>query len=525
MNNHIKLMISASLALAMTACGTDNEERVTSVNELSRAEKEALTLDMAEMDKPYVTALFYSNMTANQQLYEDAKTNLSLFESSWNAFKTSYMDTFEVSRWNDYYPGVDSDISTASSHYETITAFPASLVVAHEALEDVREVHGHMRSDVGLSYLMDTVTTTHHKMEAVSGAYAAYSADPDIEVLKSALANSLPDFVAGVVELASTYGDGSLTKSLYNLSDEKSSTLSSNISSTDPTAPGLLQIVNNLTAALADNNDANVITLASKVKGKFVQIFLSFGDFVTPFESDFIALLKATIPALYCTGNPSDAATTCADNSSNTLQGTTDYVSAYSQAMNSLKAHYPAPANVTTLLGWVSDLNDADGYLSDVTAVLGSATDLSSAKDDGAHDSMEGVRSSLYHLLATYEGNVSVMTRMDEYHKVFEQMLAYTLDNSLSADEINHITVLMPSLESTFSNLLSVTGSIDSAAWGVSAVDLSAMLDNQQSNITDLKNALAAFDETSNDNSPAILANVTALKSRYVPFFKAFGSF
>ncbi len=523
-----RFLTICSLPFLAVGCNSSSDSDVTPSGVTEQEQKAALTSDMAKLDTPYVTALFYSNMSPGPALFADAKTTLGTLENQWTAFRQTHENAYDSQVWTNGFPLVDQDLSTASTHYTTIDQFPANLTPAHLALEDVREVLGNMRADVGIDdYVMDLVTDVHHKMEPVSKAYGAYAATSDLTALKTTLANDLPVFAAALQKLAAAYGSGEGTASLYGLTAPKASRLTKNINNTDPAAPGLLQIVNKLSQALADNDDALVPTLASKIKGKFVSIFLGFGDFVTPFESDVIAFQRSIIPLLYCTGNPPDAATICAGASGDIREGALANAQAANAAWAAFKSHYPQndSINVPGLLGWTTSINTIDAKLASLSSILGNASDITEAKKDGAHFDAEDIRDEYYNLIATFEGTSTLMTRMDEYHATFEKIVPKAMDDILTADEIATIKTQLPALQSAFDALSTALDNADKAAWGLEQTDTTTLLSPQAQNIAALSSAVDNYDAASNDNSEQIIGLTKAVKGLYRPFFRTLGAF
>ncbi len=523
------LYLAISLSLIVSACNSDSANNV--ITDLSDNERITFTTDMAKLDKPYVTSLFYSNMQASSPLFADAKTTLNLFDTKWKSFKNTHENTFDVAAWRDPFLDIDTDLSTANSHYATINRFPADLTNAHLALEDVREVMKTMRKTIKFNdYLMDYVTDTHHKMEPISKAYAAYSASSDsaaINQLKATLTTALPVFSQALQQLKLVYGDGVNTAKLYELSEDKSAQLSKNISNIDPNAPGLIQIVANLEQALSADDNPKIVQLSSKIKGKFVSIFLGFGDFITPFKQDVIAMQKSIIPMLYCTANPPDAGAMCLGSATTPRQGTLDYITASNIAFGKLKAHVPSndKTNVPRLLHWEKTFITIDSALNEALTTLSAATDLEMAKNNGAHLNAEAVREAFYYLIATYENTTTVITQLDEYHAVFEKMLAPVTDGNVSNADIEILKGLMPDLQTAFDNLSKQVLAVDKTLWGVTEFDLTTLLNPQQENIKQLAEELAAFDGVANDNGGMISEKVKALKELYIPLFKAFAAF
>ncbi len=528
-----RLPLVCSLAFTLAACnGSDNNTVVDATDNPDKIQQEqTLRKAMAALDQPYVTALFYSNMKPDPTLFVDAKTTLDTLDTQWQTFKSQHKDDYADSTWTSGFTSIDDDLGTASSHYASINSFPADLTTAHLALENVREILGNMRAAVGIDdYLMDLVTDVHHKMEPVSKAAAGYIASPGdtaLVTLKNALSQSLPAFTSALKKLVTAYGDGKTIAALYDIPEDKSERLSKNLSNTDATAPGLLQIATKLGEALEKNDDTAIPTLASKIKGKFVSVFLGFGDFITPFKADVIGFQRRIIPVLYCTGNPPDAATSCGGSSGDIRLGALANVEAAKVAWNRFKAHYPQndKTDVPRLLGWAQYLSVIDSKLATLSQTLNTATDITDAKGRGIHLLAEDIRDAYYELVARFEGKQTLMTRMDEYHSVFEKIVPKVMDGNASADDIQTIKAQMPALQSAFDALAKAATDADKTLWDVEQPKLEALLAPQRQNIDGLSTALAAYDKKTNDNSAQIVSRTKALKALYQPFFKALGAF
>jgi len=133
-----------------------------------------------------------------------------------------------------------------------------------------------------------------------------------------------------------------------------------------------------------------MIFISSKIKPKFVPVFLTFGNFITPFMTDIIAANKAIIPALYCTGNPLDAGSTCLNGVADARQGTLAYLNAYAAAMDTFSAHFPVSStmNLPGALGWGPSMASAQTNLDTAITTVTNAVDLADAKTKGAHDNI-----------------------------------------------------------------------------------------------------------------------------------------
>ncbi|HEY0634310.1 MAG TPA: hypothetical protein VGE00_02920 [Gammaproteobacteria bacterium] len=534
MGKKLWLIGALASALALAGCnGDDDNNNTAPATPTDKSSQETFEQNSVILDKAYVPALFYSNMTsASEGLATDAATTLALTDSHWQHFKTTHRYRYSYTIWEKRFALIDANITTAADFYAALNNYPADLTIAHNELEAVRDTLGAMRSDAQVNWFMDSVTKAHHAMEPVAGAAKAYSDGLTTLVeLKAALNLSLPIFRTEWDALVAAYGDGAAVQALYGLSEAKGSALTLNISNTDPLAPGMTQILAKLATALESGDDATLTTLAGKVKPKFVTVFLAFGDFITPFGVEVIAANQAFIPALYCTNNPPDAATVCADSNGDTLQGTLDYLNAFAAAVQAFGAHYPVSdtMNLPGALGWGAKMGEiqlnlqaAIGVVQDAITNGGTLADVAAA-----HESLEAVRSAFYYICTTYEGHNTMMSRLSEYHLAFEAILldyvmisgTSTAKTMLSPSDIDGIKAAMAGLQAAFDNMKGAADSLDKSAWGMEAVELSPLLDAQQANIDALQVALDAAD---ND---AIIARAIDLKKKYTPFFVAFGSF
>ena len=182
--------------------------------------------------------------------------------------------------------------------------------------------------------------TTSSTMTSKTYSSVTIKTADDVLNLQNSLGSSLPTFQSNWSSLKSAYGDGGTVNTLYKLSTSKASALALNIDNASADAPGMTQMISALDSAITGCDSSTydisnpvttdpcykMIDISSKIKGKFVKVFLSLGDFINPFMSDIIALNKALIPALYCTGNPANALQVCVDSAGDTKQGTLDYL-------------------------------------------------------------------------------------------------------------------------------------------------------------------------------------------------------
>ncbi|MDH5785534.1 MAG: hypothetical protein OEZ16_07995 [Chromatiales bacterium] len=525
MKRHLEVLGLALLSSSIIGCNIlgDDSKDTASAN------------DTANLVKNYVPALFYSNTTqASEGLTNDARNTLGRTANAWGGYKSkfdSYMD------WGVFFESVDANIASAQSHYSGITLYPADLTIAHDQLEAMRDTWAEMRAHNGTSDFSDKVTKAHHNMGPVAGASATYAASAktqaDLEALQTALGNTLPTYQADWSTLTTAYGDGSGVKAAYNLSTDKANSVTALVNGTGTLISGLSTATTDCTPATPNPACTNMVTLASQIKSKFVPFFLRFGDFINPFMSDIIANNKAMIPALYCTGNPPNAAQVCLAGTADPLSGTLAYLNALATAMSNVGAHFPGTSSGA--LGWGPSMMSADNKLqfaiTKVKDAIAAGGTLADAKAAGAHNAIEAVRNAMHYVCATYENQVTLMTTNNDYHSAFEAILVVAVDPltgapkaTLTANEVAQIDDLMAELQTAFAEMEAQTA-IDIVAWGLAAGSLDSELAAQQANIDALVAALAAYDVTTNDNSGSIAALSMNLKKKYVPYFTALGTF
>ena len=539
MRRYLGVITATILGGSILGCSSDSTNTVPPVLGAT-----ALN-DTAELDKAYVPALFYSNMNpASEGFTQDASNTLDGTSAIWTGYKNTYAGYFG---WDAYFGAVDANITTASDFYASITS--GDLTTAHTELESMRDTWSDMRTDNGIEYFFDNVTAAHHSMETVDEAFVTFSAiatpvTADVLALQTALGGTLPAFSTDWDALVTSYGDGNSVNEIYSLGAEKAAVLAANISNDDPDAPGMVQIIASLNAVVETcdsstylakgldvpvaavdiaNDCDTMISLAGTVKKKFVPVFLAFGDFINPFMADIIASNKAIIPAMYCTGNPPDADPTCGG-----LSGTLNLLNIYAGKMGAFGAHFPM--SLVGGLGWATDMMAAQAKLTEAMTTVGAAADLAEAKANGAHAAIEAISSAMYHICATYENQVTIMTRMSEYHSAFEAIVAIAAptgaaESSLTVQQVDDINALMVALQTAFANMGARVDVLDYAAWGLTAGDLDTTLAAQDTNITALVDDLAAYDAVANDNSGDIAVKSLNLKKKYIPFFKSLGDF
>ena len=546
MKKCLQVLTVTLLGGSMLGCSSDNSSPSMSA---------AATADSAALDKAYVPALFYSGMTAPKNYVQDASDTLDRTSALWTSFGTTYAD---YKNWSDYYTDVSADFTTASDFYAGVLGdaeyvYPTDLTTAHDALETMRDTWSDMRSGSGINnYFFDKVTAAHHTMEPVFGAYMAFSKttqqEADLIALQTALGNTLPAFSDDWDALVSNYGDGSRVADIYDFGTDKAAFLAANIS-------GMEDLIASLSAVTETCNSADyiappvekgasvpvaanvatpcdlMISYSSKIKGKFVPVFLAPGDFINAFMDDIIAANRALIPVMFCTGNPTHAK--CGTGSIPQIQYYMDtYLntngslvpSTWTGAMMNFGAHVMP---ILTPLNWAEGMNSAMTAGGTAWGIINGAVDTATIQT--AHPEIEKISAAMYDMCAVYENQVTIMTRMGEYHGAFEAVIAAASDAEgmplidPTAEDVAAIEALMPALNGAFDNLSAQAAIIDFAAWGLTAGDLDTELAGIASQVAALEAALAAFDP---DVANAVIVETAlGLKAKYIPFFIKFGDF
>lgn len=313
------------------------------------------------------------------------------------------------------------------------------------------------------------------------------------------------------------------------------------ITNPDPNAPGMLQILTTLESLVVDrSNDSAMVSLATAIKPRFVKMFVAFGDYLTPFSKDMIAMEQAYIPALYCSNSPVINGTPdpqCEDASGDTLQGTINYVSTLQARYNEFASHYPilgTSLNMPATLNWTTQLGDIQSALTSAQTKLQTAKDnsqtVADAKAAGAHDDLEEISAHLFDLRHDYESHPFVIDALTSYHSLFGPLMAVVNDpqgvkTELTADEVGTIKAMTPDLQDAFATMQAATQAIKSTDYGMADLNqLNQLLSVQAGNLANLLSLLADYG-VSNDNSADIAVAAVNVQKTYVPFFRSFGMF
>ena len=474
------------------------------------------------LDKAYAPSLFYSNINPvpNELFAQNAKATFDTLSAGWSGYKSTIGTTSGAIDLTPYYSEVDGNISAATTLLDTVISdanysVPVDITAAHLALESVRDTLGEMRGTIGIEYFMDDVTTAHHAMEAVSGAYAVYLGDSNITQLCASLDTALPIFDAAWNDVNSSYTE-SYISSLYDLSTEKSTTLTGNVNMMSSTIAAL----NALMPTCVDDYIA-VETEAANVKPVFVKAFLAFGDFITPFMADMITMEKAFAPVLYCTNNPPDVNTTC-----NGLIGTGNLLDTFNTATETFQAHYPiipGKLNLPATIYWKSDFDAVNTAMANALAIQSGASTTADLLP--AHVEFEAIRTAMYHLRSTYENYDFITDHVTTYHHAMEPIGIAV--KSLQEEDVNQtikdtISAALPGSFEAMHILEQKVPDMNLTAFGVDT----AWLEGQNSRIAaQLANLQALQNGLDDDNVTLIFNSAKDVTPLFIPFFKKFGTF
>lgn len=494
-----------------------------------------------QLDRHYIPALFYSNIgnngqeqvkVPNEAVAASTRSALTQLQSQWTLFAAanpSYASSGKVAEL----------IKTATEAYQTATQ-GSVLTTAHPALEAIRDELGQQRQSNGIAYFMDRVTEAHHAMEAVSTAAASFAQDPTALATALTADSALAHFKAAWGQLVTAYGDGQAVAAAYALTPAKATALTALISHTNPEAPGMAQMIAELEKLVSSrSDDAKMTTLASQIKPKFVKLFVAFGDFITPFRADMIAMERAYIPALYCSNNPIQNGVpepTCQKEGSS-VQGTIVYLSAYRTAYNTFIRHYPVIGTALDMpktLGWSSYLTPIESHLAqaelNLAAVQAEGKDLTDPRAAAAHDALEAVRGEMAKLRHSYENYPLVADAVTQYHAAFEPLMVEVIETgvgvktSLSSTSVAAIQALMPNLMQAFATLKGAVETMDHAEYRTDSAALNSAISQQEANLNALQQEVDRY-SSRNDNSATLASKGEQVRKQFIPFFKAFGAF
>jgi hypothetical protein len=131
------------------------------------AKDEVLLQDMINLEKAYIPPLFFTNQA---DMLPAAKKGMMILRAEWNAFKLAYYDYKpNYNNWQMYLDTAEYAIQDAEAIVASVTpANPATLILAHEALEGVRMTMLELRTHNGFpKFITDAMTTYHGPMEYI----------------------------------------------------------------------------------------------------------------------------------------------------------------------------------------------------------------------------------------------------------------------------------------------------------------------------------------------------------------------
>jgi len=233
------------------------------------AKDEVLLQDMVSLEKVYIPALFFTNQPDKLL---PAKKALQLYRGAWNQFNATYADYRpDYANWGVYFENIEYALQDAEAVVASVTPEnPASLVLAHEALEGVRATMLSLRPLNGFpKFITDKMTQFHDPMEHIVISLKTQPMSPEL----------IAEVEATFVETMKAWSEVEkcpVDAGLWGFSVEKMMGYYAKISE-EATA------LDNLAVAL-ESGDPVAIKMACTlaIKEPFVQAYTMFGDF-TPF--------------------------------------------------------------------------------------------------------------------------------------------------------------------------------------------------------------------------------------------------
>lgn len=512
MHHYMKMLLAVICALWLIGCNSSSDTTTTQTR--TAAEEAALLAEMAELDKAYAPALFYTNISSsslpNNKVIDVANAAIATYKSRWQAFREANEAGFATAA---DYDAIDAFIATAEAAYASAQVGDDASV-AHDAFEAIRDKLAEMRQVDGITdYMMDFLTDVHHKMEYVDNAYVAYMASAKDDAAKALLVSTVTEPLAALstawdAHMAHADSHAEVLADFFMLSSGKITFITTQ---RDNFGTAIADAEAALDAALVDD----LVDDLALIKPNFVRMFLSISDFVTPFRESMIAAERAYIPALYCTNNPPDLEPTCGGQA-----GTITRVETFQTAMNAHLANYPVmgPLNTPGMIGWMSYVNGINTAITNAVDNVNNAADMDEIKAV-AHEDLETARSHVYNLRAVYENYDFVIDYLTAYHREFGATIALVVDADIDRVEL---AALLPELRSAFDAMKDAIGAMDYAEYGFENLDaVNATLDTQEANLSALE-ALVADEESLTVD---IIDKVMKLRGTFVPMFKLFGAF
>lgn len=500
MKKNISLITTSIIASSiLIGCSSSNDATTAPVD---------TTAPASSIDKAYGPALFYSNITPspNATIATSANAALDTLKDTWLGYKNELGSSINSTDVSSYYARVDAEIDTASTTLETAIAndaYPADIMNVHLSLENVRDILGDMRVELGVDYLMDKLTDAHHAMEAVSGASKQHTDGliTDAELCVS-LGDSFETFNTQWGMYANAYDQTDIA-ALYSLSTEKSTNLSNNINA-------LTSTLSTLNTGLA-NCDANVASDAAKIKPVFVKMFMGYADFIRPFTASMVTMEQSIVSSLYCTNNPPDVVPTCGG-----LDGVKTLLSTLETNVNKFQSHYPVipgKLNLPATIYWNTYFDAMKASVTEAQAT--SATAVDTADFASVHENVEDIRTSIYNLRSTYENYAFVMDSVTDYHHKMEEVLGAGGDATTISGLLVDAKVYLAAVDTAVSSM-NVTEFGFDEAWRTAQKESIA---TQTQNLDAMEAAIAAGDTTT------LSTTLTSMKTTFIPLFKSFGTF
>ena len=223
--------------------------------------QENLVKDTAVFDKAFIPALFLTG----QAKVEQSQMAMKFLKEGWADYKEKYYGAQpKDARWRQDMENVEGFIMAA----DRLVAGGKDLSKAHEELEGVRGLMMEGRKRNRIEYFPDHLTEFHHYMEEIFDAAAKKKpetlSDKDIETIKKIIPTAIASW-----EAAST---AKFDAQVFGFDPEKAQRMKQ-LHKTEEDALSALQ------EALEKGDKAEIIKHATSLKGKFVPVYLLFGDF------------------------------------------------------------------------------------------------------------------------------------------------------------------------------------------------------------------------------------------------------
>jgi hypothetical protein len=223
--------------------------------------QDTLVKDTAVFDKAFIPALFLTG----QAKVEQSQMAMKLLNESWVDYKKKYYEAQQKdANWKQDMEKVEGYIKAA----DRLVAGGKDLSKAHEELEGVRGLMMEGRKRNRIEYFPDHLTEFHHYMEEIFDAAAKKKpetlSDKDIETIKKILPTAIASWEAARTAKfdAQVFGfDPEKTQKMKQLHKAEEDALLA------------------LQEAVKKGDKAEIIKHAISLKGKFVPIYLLFGDF------------------------------------------------------------------------------------------------------------------------------------------------------------------------------------------------------------------------------------------------------